>query len=92
MGGKPLSVAPLTMFSLESALHFIFHVLCELSCDPVLALILAPPETWVCWHFTLVTLRCCFHQVTNRDPLSSYPRCTFIVELDPLWCYGGNVD
>ena len=66
-GGKPLSVAPLGMFSSESALRVIFHVLCELSCDPVLALILAPPEPWVCWHLTLVSVRCCFHQVTSRD-------------------------
>ena len=80
------------MFPSESALHVIFHVLCELSCDPVLALILAPPEPWVCWHLTLVSLRCCFHQVTTRDPLKLYPRYTFIVELNPLRCYGGNVD
>ena len=28
----------------------------------------------------------------HRSTVVSCPRCTFIVELDPLQCYGGNVD
>ena len=28
----------------------------------------------------------------HRSTVVSCPRCTFIVELDPLQCYGGNLD
>ena len=34
LGEKPLSIAPLGMFTSGSVLCFTFHALCELSCDP----------------------------------------------------------
>ena len=82
----PTGIAPLGMFTLGSVLCATSHALCELSCDP--GRHCSWPHLNHGYPMALMSLRCCFHQVTSIDPLKSGPRIAFIMELDPLWCSG----
>ena len=92
LGEKPLRIAPLGMFTSGCALCVTFMP-CASSRVTLVGTALGPTLTMgMMGHGPGVSQMLFSPGHQHRSTVVSCPRCTFIVELDPLQCYGGNLD
>ena len=84
LGEKPLPIPPQELFARRAPV--VLPVTRAVSQSMLLlALPLAPPQSWECWQSTWVTLGRCAHKTSSADPLKSGTWTVMVAHLDPPW-------